>query len=54
MVGSPSVEASADWSQLPSGITCASSRMKRSQSKRVAATPATDCIRVAAIWAKSV
>ena len=41
-VGSPVTDASADCSQLPSGITRPSSRMKRSQSNRVAATPDTD------------
>ena len=49
---SPVTEASADCSQLPSGMMCDSSRMKRSQSKRVAATCETDRVRVAAICAK--
>ena len=53
-VGSPVTDASADCSQLPSGMTRASSRMKRSQSNRLAATSATDWVRVTAIWAKSV
>ncbi len=42
-VGSPVTDASADCSQLPSGMTRASSRMKRSQSNRLAATSATAC-----------
>ena len=40
--GSPMTEASVDWIQLPSGMISDSSRMKRSQSKRVCATPATE------------
>ena len=38
LVGSPDTEASAVWIQLRSGMIRASSRMKRSQSKRVCAT----------------
>jgi hypothetical protein len=51
--GSPRAEASADCSQLPAGMIRETSRMRRSQSKRVPATPATDCSRVCAICAKS-
>ena len=39
---SPVTEASAAWSQLPAGITRDSSRIRRSQSKRVSATVLTD------------
>jgi len=50
---SPVVEASAVWIQLPSGMTRASSRIRRSQSKRVSATPATVARRTSLIAAKS-
>ena len=41
-------------SQLPLGITRESSRISRSQSKRVSATPLTDARRVSLIWEKFV
>jgi hypothetical protein len=52
--GVPATEASAECSQLPDGMISETSRITRSQSNRVAATVATDCSRVWAIWAKSV
>ena len=52
--GSPLTEASVACSQLPSGITCETSRISRSQSKRVWATPATEASRCWATSAKLV
>src|SRR3954447_8903601 len=46
--------ASVVWTQLSSGITRESSRMKRSQSKRVSAAPMTDASRCSLMPEKSV
>ncbi len=53
-VASPTVEASAVWTQLRAGMIRASSRMKRSQSKRVSAISLTLSRRCSLIVAKSV
>ena len=51
---SPATEAFVVWTQLPAGITRESSRMKRSQSKRVCAAAVTEARRCSLIEAKSV